>query len=161
MSSRGRYRAAGNQLRVPFLDLEVTPELLAISMVYFVQGILGLSRLALSFFFKDDLGVDPAQVAVLTGLAGLPWVVKPLYGFISDSLPLFGYRRRSYLVLCGVAVDSLVVERARGEPAETAGSLQSLCWGSSAVGGIASAYFSGSLVQAYGSQAVQCKRTFD
>lgn len=32
------------------------------------------------------------QVAVLTGLAGLPWVVKPLYGFISDSIPLFGYR---------------------------------------------------------------------
>lgn len=30
--------------------------------VYFVQGILGLSRLALSFFFKDDLGVEPAQV---------------------------------------------------------------------------------------------------
>jgi hypothetical protein len=32
------------------------------------------------------------QVAVLTGLAGLPWVVKPVYGFISDSIPLFGYR---------------------------------------------------------------------
>lgn len=30
--------------------------------VYFVQGILGLSRLALSFFFKDDLGIEPAQV---------------------------------------------------------------------------------------------------
>ena len=29
----------------------------------------------------------------------------------------------------------------------TAGSLQSLCWGSAAVGGIVSAYFSGSLVQ--------------
>lgn len=28
-------------------------------------------------------------------------VVKPLYGFISDSIPLFGYRRRSYLALCG------------------------------------------------------------
>jgi hypothetical protein len=36
----------------------------------------------------------------------------------------------------------------------TAGSLQSLCWASSAVGGIASAYFSGSLVQEYGSHAV-------
>jgi hypothetical protein len=45
----------------------------------------------------------PAQVAVLMGLAGLPWVVKPLYGFISDSVPLFGYRRRSYLILCGLA----------------------------------------------------------
>ncbi len=29
-------------------------------------------------------------------------VIKPLYGFISDSVPLFGYRRRSYLVLCGL-----------------------------------------------------------
>jgi hypothetical protein len=36
----------------------------------------------------------------------------------------------------------------------TAGSLQSLCWASSAVGGIASAYFSGSLVQDYGSHTV-------
>eukprot|EP00879_Flechtneria_rotunda_P012967 GHRR01013540.1.p1 GENE.GHRR01013540.1~~GHRR01013540.1.p1 ORF type:complete len:473 (+),score=146.19 GHRR01013540.1:400-1818(+) len=185
-----RHKAKGsNKLRVPVLDLEVTPELVAISMVYFVQGILGLSRLALSFFFKDELAVEPAQVAVLTGLAGIPWVVKPLYGFISDSLPLFGYRRRSYLMLCGLAgavswlslatmvrspagavaamlvgsaatacsdvvVDSLVVERARGEPAATAGSLQSLCWASSAVGGIASAYFSGSLVQDYGSHTV-------
>lgn len=43
------------------------------------------------------------QVAVLVGLAGLPWVVKPLYGFLSDSVPLFGYRRRSYLILCGLA----------------------------------------------------------
>ncbi|KAL0307682.1 UNVERIFIED_CONTAM: Folate-biopterin transporter 1, chloroplastic [Sesamum calycinum] len=30
------------------------------------------------------------------------------------------------------------------------GSLQSLCWGSSAFGGIVSSYFSGSLVDAYG-----------
>lgn len=42
------------------------------------------------------------QVAVLTGLSSIPWMVKPLYGFISDSVPLFGYRRRSYLVLCGL-----------------------------------------------------------
>ncbi|KAM3385753.1 hypothetical protein ACQJBY_009478 [Aegilops geniculata] len=47
-------------------------------------------------------------------------------------------------------VDSMVVERARGESQSTSGSLQSLCWGSSAFGGIVSAYFSGSLVDAYG-----------
>uniref|UniRef100_A0A453BJP4 Major facilitator superfamily (MFS) profile domain-containing protein n=1 Tax=Aegilops tauschii subsp. strangulata TaxID=200361 RepID=A0A453BJP4_AEGTS len=49
-----------------------------------------------------------------------------------------------------VVVDSMVVERARGESQSTSGSLQSLCWGSSAFGGIVSAYFSGSLVDAYG-----------
>ncbi|KAF5203764.1 Folate-biopterin transporter 1 protein, partial [Thalictrum thalictroides] len=123
--------------------------------------------------------------AVVTGISALPWLIKPLYGFISDSFPLFGYRRRSYLVLSGllgalswslmatlvdskygtefcillgslsvafsdVVVDSMVVERARGESQSTSGSLQSLCWGSSAFGGIVSAYFSGSLVEVYG-----------
>lgn len=39
---------------------------------------------------------------MLTGVAGLPWMVKPLYGFISDTVPLWGYRRRSYLVVCGL-----------------------------------------------------------
>ncbi|KAG6664516.1 hypothetical protein CIPAW_02G098300 [Carya illinoinensis] len=44
----------------------------------------------------------------------------------------------------------MVVERARGESQSMSGSLQSLCWGSSAIGGIVSSYFSGSLVDAYG-----------
>jgi BT1 family len=38
----------------------------------------------------------------LQGFSTLPWLIKPLYGFASDTFPLFGYRRRSYLVLCGL-----------------------------------------------------------
>ncbi|MGL4881835.1 MAG: folate/biopterin family MFS transporter, partial [Waterburya sp.] len=79
-----------------------TPELFAILTVYFVQGILGLARLAVSFFLKDDLGLTPAEVAALTGIASLPWVIKPLFGFMSDGLPIFGYRRRPYLILSGL-----------------------------------------------------------
>ena len=37
---------------------------------------------------------------------------------------------------------------------DMAGSLQSLCWGSAAVGGVMSAYFSGSLVDAWGPRGV-------
>lgn len=29
-------------------------------------------------------------------------MIKPLYGFLSDAVPLFGYRRCSYLVICGI-----------------------------------------------------------
>ncbi|CAK9191422.1 unnamed protein product [Sphagnum jensenii] len=176
-----RSRKKGYKL----FGVNMTPETIAIAMVYFVQGILGLSRLAVSFFLKDNLHLDPAETAFLTGFSALPWLIKPLYGFISDGVPLFGYRRRSYLVLCGllgalswgslalfvdnkyaaitlillsslsvafadVVVDSIVVERARGETQGTSGSLQSLCWGSSAAGSIVSAYFSGSLVATYG-----------
>jgi folate/biopterin transporter len=53
-----------------------------------------------------------------------------------------------------VVVDSMVVEKARGESQGAAGSLQSLCWGSSATGGIVSAYFSGYLVETYGTRFV-------
>jgi hypothetical protein len=41
-----------------FLGHKPTPELVAILLVYFVQGILGLARLAVSFFLKDDLALD-------------------------------------------------------------------------------------------------------
>jgi len=71
-------------------------------LVYFVQGILGLSRLAVSFYFKDTLHMDPAETAIYTGVSTIPWLIKPAYGFISDTFPLFGYRRRSYLMACGV-----------------------------------------------------------
>ncbi|CAK9860280.1 unnamed protein product [Sphagnum jensenii] len=185
-----QIEAQGNKKTAyKLFGVNMTPEMIAIAMVYFVQGILGLSELAISFFLKDDLHLDPAETAFLTGLSALPWLIKPLYGFFSDGVPLFGYRRRSYLVLCGllgalswgslasfvdnkfaattvillsslsvafadVVADSIVVERARGETQGTSVSLQSLCWGSSAVGGIVSAYFSGSLVETYGVRVV-------
>ncbi len=161
---------------------EPTPELFAILAIYFVQGILGISRLAVSFFLKDDLGLSPAEVAALMGVAAIPWMVKPLFGFISDGLPIGGYHRRPYLVLsgllgCGVWValglwvstplqatvaivlsslsiavsdviaDSIVVERARDEADEAAGSLQSLTWAVGAVGGVITAYLGGLLLE--------------
>ena len=172
-----------------FFGNEPSPELMAILLVYFVQGILGLARLAVSFFLKDDLSLSPAQVSALMGVAALPWMVKPLFGFISDGLPIFGYRRRPYLILSGllgtgawialativhnawaataaialsslsiafsdVIVDSLVVERARQESTSDAGSLQSVCWGASAVGGLLTAYLSGFLLEHFSTRTV-------
>ncbi|KAA8496243.1 Folate-biopterin transporter 1, chloroplastic [Porphyridium purpureum] len=177
-----------NMLRV--LREKYPPELVAILLVYFVQGVLGISRLAVSFFLKDQLQLGPSTVSAIMGLSIVPWMIKPVYGFFTDSLPVFGYRRRSYLLIAGVlgaaswgtfgllpgisasqasvllvsasmsvavadvVADSMVVERARSESSETAGTLQSLCWGSSAVGGLLSAYFSGSLLEVITPQQV-------
>ncbi|AIE73143.1 Folate transporter 3 [Synechocystis sp. PCC 6714] len=77
-------------------------ELLAILSIYFVQGVLGLSRLAVSFFLKDELGLSPAAMGALIGLGAAPWIIKPVLGLLSDTVPLLGYRRRSYLWLSGL-----------------------------------------------------------
>ncbi|MEM9769218.1 MAG: folate/biopterin family MFS transporter, partial [Cyanobacteria bacterium P01_D01_bin.71] len=53
-----------------------------------------------------------------------------------------------------VIVDSLVVERARQESQSDAGSLQSLAWGSSAIGGIITAYLGGLLLEYVGTRSV-------
>ena len=77
-------------------------EAYTVMLVYFVQGVLGLASLARTFYFKDQLGLPPAEQAALMGITTLPWLLKPLYGFLSDGLPLFGYRRKSYLALAGL-----------------------------------------------------------
>jgi hypothetical protein len=84
------------------LKTDYPPETIAILSVYFVQGALGLSRLAVSYFLKDDLHLLPADAAALMGFTSLPWLLKPIYGFLSDGFPLWGYKRRSYLVLSGI-----------------------------------------------------------
>lgn len=52
-----------------FFGHEPTAELIAILLVYFVQGILGLARLAVSFFLKDELHLNPAEVSALLELS--------------------------------------------------------------------------------------------
>lgn len=39
------------------------------------------------------------QLEFWGGIKALPWVIKPVYGLLSDAVPLFGYHRRSYLIL--------------------------------------------------------------
>lgn len=43
----------------------------------------------------------------------LPWIIKPVYGIVSDFVPLFGYRRKAYLVIANTAATGacLVITR--------------------------------------------------
>lgn len=77
-------------------------DLCAILSVYFVQGSMNLSRIAQSLFLKDELNLTPAQVSLVESSSYIPWTIKPIYGFLSDSLPLNGYKRKSYLQICGI-----------------------------------------------------------
>lgn len=193
------FHQEGNKKQLLLFDIPATPEIWAISLVYFAQGLLGISRLALSFYYKDTLHLTPVDMTMIGSISVIPWVIKPLYGFISDTFPLFGYKRKSYLVLSGlvgamswkllsvfdnmlmtggihsdfnsvafsvllvslsslglafsdVLVDAIVVSKSRDQ--NQSGSLQSICWASSSIGGLMSAYFSGYLLQNYGSSFV-------
>ncbi len=54
---------------------------------------------AMRFWLIEKVKLSPAQLMAMGGLAGIPWCLKPVYGFVSDTYPIFGYRRRPYIML--------------------------------------------------------------
>ena len=63
----------------------------------------GLISQPLNYYLKEVHGWTPVQVTAFFTVFNLPWIIKPVYGLVSDFVPLFGYRRKSYLILANVA----------------------------------------------------------
>lgn len=74
-------------------------------LIYFVQGVsdpnTGLVAQPDNSLLRR-WGESPKQVATFAAILALPWCLKPLFGLLSDFVPLGRYRRKSYLVLTSV-----------------------------------------------------------
>jgi MFS family permease len=72
------------------------------AIVYAVEGIgqasSGILGQPVVYYLKQVLGWEPVKISAALALLDIPWVIKPLWGAISDFIPLFGYRRRTWLV---------------------------------------------------------------
>src|ERR1700744_6474139 len=77
------------------------------AIVYAVEGIgqakSGVMWQPLSYWLKGTLHWTPVTISASLAILDLPWIIKPVWGAISDFVPLFGYRRRPYLVLANIA----------------------------------------------------------
>src|SRR4029077_10111920 len=76
------------------------------ALVYIVEGLGqtgGLVAQPLNYFLKEQYGWTPVQVTAYLTVLNFPWIIKPVYGIVSDFIPLFGYRRKAYLVLANGA----------------------------------------------------------
>ncbi len=76
--------------------------MLFFALVFAVEGIgqarVGIILQPLTFYLKSN-GWSPLDVTTYFAVLNFPWVIKPVFGLVSDFLPLFGYRRTSYLLL--------------------------------------------------------------
>ncbi len=64
-------------------------------------------RLPFQNLLKADLHVSRATMASFFALSTLAWYFKPLAGIFTDSVPLFGTRRKYYLILSAVIAGAL------------------------------------------------------
>ena len=72
-------------------------------VVYFAQGMWYLPNQTITIVLKER-GLAASQVADFFLITIIPWLIKPAYGLLSDFVPLFGRRRKSYFLLtCALA----------------------------------------------------------
>jgi MFS family permease len=98
--------------------------MLFFAIVYVVEGIgqarVGIIYQPLTYYLKVT-GWTPVQVTAYLAILNFPWVIKPLFGLLSDFVPLFGYRRKSYLIvssICALAAYAWIAQLT--EPSEFA-----------------------------------------
>ena len=69
-----------------------------ISIVYFLQGALGISSIAVPLYLRSsDFSIR--DIAFYNSIVVIPWFFKIIYGIISDSYPIFELRRKPYLFI--------------------------------------------------------------
>ena len=94
--------------------------MLFFALVYVTEGIGqsdGLISQPLNYYLKQVYQWTPVQITAFLTVLNLPWFFKPLYGIVSDFVPLFGSRRKSYLLLAnGLAAAAYIAMTAAGAP---------------------------------------------
>jgi hypothetical protein len=105
-------------------------ENIAVPLCYLLVGLLqGLSA-PLVNVFPLDLGATEAQQTTLSSIRSLPSAFKLIFGFLSDNVPVQGYRRKPYM-LVGWFVASfsmlmlLMTTNIKGIPARNSGCFES------------------------------------
>ena len=61
-----------------------------------------LGKLPLQNILKNQLHVKPSAMASFFLYCGLFWYIKPLAGILTDAFPIFGTRRRHYLLFSSI-----------------------------------------------------------
>jgi MFS family permease len=97
---------AAQVAEVPAGSRQISRLMWFFALVYVVEGLGqtgGLIAQPLNYFLKQVYGWTPVQVTAYLTVLNLPWIIKPVYGIVSDFVPLFGYRRKAYLILANTS----------------------------------------------------------
>ena len=105
-------------------DRRIRRLMLFFAIVYVVEGVgqarVGIIYQPLTYYLKVS-GWTPVEVTAYFALLNFPWIIKPVFGLVSDFVPLFGYRRKSYLIVSSLCAAGAYAWIARlTEPSEFA-----------------------------------------
>lgn len=110
-TSRTIYNPIISAILEPFQWLQMLSSRLNPTFVLGVVLVYGLNqgfswslfKVVSDYYWKDVQKVQPSEVQLFIGLYYIPWVMKPIWGLLTDVFPVKGFRRRPYFIVSGVA----------------------------------------------------------
>lgn len=95
---KGSYYPVGK--RIPTFLNPYSLENAGITLSYFDVGVaIYILAAPLSYYLIDEMGVSSTAYSAYATLVSLPWCLKFIFGMISDGNPIYGYRRKSWMLL--------------------------------------------------------------
>ena len=76
--------------------------IIVLMLVYSAQGLRSLGSQAQTLYFKNTFKLNPSELSLLRTLFDIAFYMKPIYGLLSDTFPIKGYHRKSYLLISGI-----------------------------------------------------------
>merc|ERR1711971_930258 len=74
---------------------------IALSCVYMVEGCEDWLVIAARYYATSVWDMGPSEWASFRSKLTLPWTIKLIYGLCIDTLPILGYKRKSYMLIFG------------------------------------------------------------
>ncbi|GMI85265.1 hypothetical protein like AT5G54860 [Hibiscus trionum] len=73
-----------------------------VCLIYYTQGFRSFVWTSISYQLKDKLKLSPSASQFVFSVSFFPWSIKPVYGILSDCIPIKGKKRIPYLLIATV-----------------------------------------------------------
>ena len=81
---------------------------LSLLFAYFTVGFAAAFPAVACSYELLRLGFTASEMATVAVFASLPWCLKPIWGYVSDTFPVCGYRRRPYVCVFSLLTSVLL-----------------------------------------------------
>ena len=82
---------------------------LVLIATYWVEGCFVWIMISARYYGTAVWNNGPAQFLYFRSVVTIPWTIKIVYGLIIDSVPLFGYKRKSWMVVFGALAPLAII----------------------------------------------------
>ena len=73
---------------------------ISLLLISFYSGVIAISDLGVKYYLKDEQKLNTSTFSSILLIIKVAYLIKPIFGLLIDFLPIFGYKKKIYLLLC-------------------------------------------------------------